>query len=47
MRGEVIVITRQVDVGWTVQDVDQPCRLLDQPQPEIHTMSPENCTYTS
>ncbi len=41
MRGEVIVITRQVDVGWTVQDVDQPCQLLDQPQPEIRTMSPE------
>ena len=45
MRGEVIVITRQVDVEWTVQDVDQPCQLLDQPQPEIRTMSPELYTY--
>jgi hypothetical protein len=47
MRGEVIVITRQVDVGWTVQDVYQPCRLLDQPQPEIRTMSPELYLHTS
>jgi hypothetical protein len=47
MRGEVIVITRQVDVECTVQDVDQPCQLLDQPQPEIRTQCLQNCTYTS